>query len=140
MTGIDVEALADHLETNLMSQNVYLTDAGVVDGTLELVYETVVPAGGVPPRQVGQVVVALRDYEGWEHHDIGATVTNSEGVVHGTWEVRESWLRALDADELSEVEFSERAIDAVRGWGPRTELDGESAEGGTEADTGTGTE
>ncbi|WP_254536895.1 hypothetical protein [Halomarina litorea] len=135
MSGLDVDALADHLETNLMSQNVYLVDAGTVDGTLELVYETVVPAGGVPPRQVGQVVVALRKYDGWEHRDIGATLTNPEGVVHGTWEVRESWLRALDDGELSEVEFSEKAIDAVRGWGPRTETDAE-----TEADAGTETE
>lgn len=122
MSGFDVEALANHLETTLMSQNVYLIDAGLVEGTLELVYETVVPAGGVPPRQVGQVVVALREYEEWEPRDIGATVTNTDGVVHGTWEVRESWLRALDEGELSEVEFSERAIDAVRGWGPRTEI------------------
>jgi hypothetical protein len=125
MSGFDVETLADHLETTLMSQNVYLTDLGLVDDTLELVYESVVPAGGVPPRQVGQVVIALREYEDWEPKDVGATVTNPDGVVHGTWEVEESWLQALDEGNLSEVEFSERAIDAVRGWGPRTEVEPE---------------
>jgi hypothetical protein len=125
MSGFDVETLADHLETTLMSQNVYLTDLGLVDDTLELVYESVVPAGGVPPRQVGQVVIALREYEDWEPKDIGATVTNPDGVVHGTWEVEESWLQALDEGNLSEVEFSERAINAVRGWGPRTEVEPE---------------
>ncbi|MFC6836880.1 hypothetical protein [Halomarina ordinaria] len=120
MPGID-EALYEHLEEHLMSQNVYLTDAGCVDGTLELVYETVLPTGGVPPRQVGTVVVSLREFEGWDPQNVGATVTNPDGVVHGTWEVREEWLRALDAGDISEEEFSRRAIEAVRAWGPRTE-------------------
>ncbi|WP_254546380.1 hypothetical protein [Halomarina pelagica] len=117
------EALYEHLEEHLMSQNVYLTDAGCVDGTLELVYETVLPTGGVPPRQVGSVIVTLREYDGWEPRDVGATVTNPDGVVHGTWEVRGSWLCALEAGDIDEHEFSRRAIDAVRAWGPRPDAD-----------------
>lgn len=117
------EDLVEYLKTNLMSQNIYLNAAGVVDGTLELVYETVVPTGGVPPRQVGQVIVALQDYEDWEPRGVAATVTDADGVVHGTWEVREEWLRAVEGGEMSEEEFTERAIEAIRGWGPRTELE-----------------
>ncbi|MFD1512888.1 hypothetical protein [Halomarina rubra] len=115
------EALYHHLESQLMSRNVYLTAAGVVDGTLELVYETVMPEGGMDPRQVGSVVVILREFEGWEPRDVAATATNADGVVHGTWFVDESWLRDLEAGDLSEEEFSTLAIDAVRSWGPRTE-------------------
>lgn len=117
------EDIVEHLELHLMSQNIYLNDAGVVDGTLELVYETVLPTGGVPPRQVGQVVVTLQDYEDWEPRDLAATLTNPDGVVHGTWEVREEWLRAVESGEMTEEEFTERAIEAIRGWGPRTELE-----------------
>lgn len=117
------EDIVEHLELHLMSQNIYLNDAGVVDGTLELVYETVLPTGGVPPRQVGQVVVTLQDYEDWEPRDLAATLTNPDGVVHGTWEIREEWLRAVESGEMTEEEFTERAIEAIRGWGPRTELE-----------------
>ena len=117
------EDLVEYLKTNLMSQNIYLNDAGVIDGTLELVYESVIPTGGVPPRQVGQIVVALRDYDEWEPQDVAATLTDPDGAVNGTWIVREEWLRALDEDEMTEEEFTSRAIDAIRGWGPRTELD-----------------
>lgn len=117
------EDLSDYLESNLMSQNVYLVACGVVDGTLELVYETVVPAGGVPPRQVGAVVTHLREYDDWEPQDVAATVTDRHGIVHGTWEVEANWLAALEAGDIDEYEFSERAIGAVRAWGPRNQLD-----------------
>jgi hypothetical protein len=115
------EALYHHLESQLMSRNVYLTAAGVVDGTLELVYETVMPEGGIDPRQVGSVVVILRQFDDWEPRDVAATATNPDGVVHGTWFVDEGWLHDLEAGELTEEEFSALAIDAVRSWGPRTE-------------------
>ena len=115
------DALYHHLESQLMSRNVYLTAAGVVDGTLELVYETVMPEGGMDPRQVGSVVVILGEFESWEPCDVAATATNTDGVVLGTWFVDESWLRDLDADELTEEEFTALAIDAVRSWGPRAD-------------------
>lgn len=113
------ESLSHHLESRLMSRNVYLTDAGVFDGTLELVYETVLPEGGVDPHQIGSVVVVLREYDDWEPRDVAATVTNTDGVVHGTWYVDEEWLRDLEAGDLTEEEFSALAVDAVRSWGPR---------------------
>jgi hypothetical protein len=113
------DALYHHLESRLMSRNVYLVAAGVVDDTLELAYETVMPEGGVDPRQVGSVVVVLREFDDWEPRDVAATVTNADGVVHGTWHVEEAWLRDLESGDLTEEEFSALAIDAIRSWGPR---------------------
>lgn len=115
--------LREFLESNLMAQNVYLVACGVVDGTLELVYETVVPEGGVPPRQVGAVVTQLREYDDWDPQDVAATVTDRHGIVHGTWEIAGEWLERLEAGDIDELEFSDRAIRSVRAWGPRNQLD-----------------
>lgn len=103
----------DHLENQLMSQNVYITAIGEVDDTLEIVYETVALGDGIPPRQIGSVVRVLQELDDWEPQDVGATVTTTDGLVRGTWEVREEWFRKLDRDEMSETEFSRRAIESI---------------------------
>ncbi|MFC7007135.1 hypothetical protein [Halalkalicoccus salilacus] len=52
--------------------------------------------------------------EGWEPTTIEATVVNvDDDRRRGSWRMEESWLRALEAGELSEVEFSGRVLDTI---------------------------
>ncbi|WP_338727234.1 hypothetical protein [Haladaptatus sp. DJG-WS-42] len=106
------DALADALETHLMSFGVYVTDATVTADTLVLEYETVAPGTGVPQQSVGQVITVYREQSN-DPRRIEARVTDTDGELRGTWHVEKGWLEALDAEDLTEVGFSKYVLDTV---------------------------
>lgn len=106
------EALADSLETHLMSFGVYVTDATVTADTLSLEYETVAPGTGVPQQSVGQIITVYRE-QSERPRRIEARVTNTDGELRGTWHVEQGWLEALDAGDLTEVGFSTYVLNTV---------------------------
>lgn len=109
----------EHLErvsNRLMGRGVYFESADLEQDRLGIKYETVAPGDGVPHQQIGKVINAFRELldEGWEPTTIEATVVDANGGHRrGSWRMEEAWLRALEADELSEVEFSGRVLDTI---------------------------
>lgn len=109
----------EHLErvsNRLMGRGVYFEAADREEDRLEIEYGTVAPGDGVPHQQIGKVINAFRELldEGWEPTTIEATVVNADDDRRrGSWRMEESWLRALEAGELSEVEFSGRVLDTL---------------------------
>lgn len=109
----------EHLErvsNRLMGRGVYFETAERDDDRLALEYQTVAPGDGVPHQQIGKVINAFRELrdEGWEPATIEATVIDAnDGHRRGSWRMEEGWLRALEAGELSEVEFSGRVLDTL---------------------------
>ncbi|MFC7222416.1 hypothetical protein ACFQKF_04590 [Halalkalicoccus sp. GCM10025322] len=109
----------EHLErvsNRLMGRGVYFEAADREEDRLAIEYGTVAPGDGVPHQQIGKVINAFRELldEGWEPTTIEATVVNvDDDRRRGSWRMEESWLRALEAGELSEVEFSGRVLDTI---------------------------
>lgn len=109
----------EHLErvsNRLMGRGVYFEAADREEDRLVIEYGTVAPGDGVPHQQIGKVINAFRELldEGWEPTTIEATVVNADDDRRrGSWRMEESWLRALEAGELSEVEFSGRVLDTI---------------------------
>lgn len=109
----------EHLErvsNRLMGRGVYFEAADREEDRLAIEYGTVAPGDGVPHQQIGKVINAFRELldEGWEPTTIEATVVNADDDRRrGSWRMEESWLRALEAGELSEVEFSGRVLDTI---------------------------
>jgi hypothetical protein len=109
----------EHLErvsNRLMGRGVYFEAADREEDRLAIEYGTVAPGDGVPHQQIGKVINAFRELldEGWEPTTIEATVVNADDDRRrGSWRMEESWLRALEAGELSEVEFSGRVLETL---------------------------
>lgn len=109
----------EHLErvsNRLMGRGVYFEAADREEDRLAIEYRTVAPGDGVPHQQIGKVINAFRELldEGWEPTTIEATVVNADDDRRrGSWRMEESWLRALEAGELSEVEFSGRVLETL---------------------------
>lgn len=99
----------------LMGQGVYLRAVESAADPLRIEYETLAPGEGVPHQEVGQVITTFRNAieEGWEPTDIEARVIDSDGDPRGTWRMDADWLRALEAGDLSEVEFSQYVLDTI---------------------------
>lgn len=103
------------LESRLTNNGCYLQSVTFEDGTYHVTYQSVAAGqhGEVPHQQVGDIVNVFRtlfDEEGWERGSLEATVTDLDDEVLGEWRAAESWLDALAADDLSEVEFSRRVV------------------------------
>lgn len=108
---IDVE----RLEARLMSHGVYVTDAALDGETVALAYESIAAdeTGGVPHREAGRVINVVRDLLESEPVGVEATVLDLDGDERGTWRMDPAWLAALEAGDLSQVDFSERVIDTI---------------------------
>lgn len=109
--------LATLLENRLMSHGVYVDVFERRDGGYYLEYESLYADEGViPHREVGRVINVFLDLhdDDWAGVDIEAVVTNLEGDPEGRWQVKQSWLADLLADELSETEFSEKVIGTLK--------------------------
>jgi hypothetical protein len=116
MTFEPDDAILERVSSRLVNQGVYFEAANREDDHLEIAYQTISPGDGVPHQQIGQVINAFRDVidDGWEPTTIEATVFDvNEGHRRGSWRMEEGWLRALEAGELSEVEFSGRVLDTL---------------------------
>ncbi|MEM4782104.1 MAG: hypothetical protein QXG03_11175 [Halalkalicoccus sp.] len=100
----------------LMGQGVYFREVDRYDDRIEIEYETVAPGNGVPHQQIGRMINVFREAveEGWEPTTIEATVIDAESDrCRGSWRMKEAWLHALEAGELSEVDFSGRVLDTL---------------------------
>ncbi len=104
----------DQLEARLMTHGVYVTTVDIGEARLEIEYESVAAGqtNGVPHREVGQVINAVRDLSETPG-DVHGTVTDLDGESVGRWRTEAEWLRALEDDELSEVDFSQRVIETI---------------------------
>jgi hypothetical protein len=116
MTTDDHPLDVDQLEARLTSHGVYVTDAELDGATVALAYESIAAdeTGGVPHREAGRVINVVRDLlDADESVGVEATVTDLDGETRGTWRMDPAWLDALEAGDLSEVEFSGKVIDTI---------------------------
>ena len=108
--------VVEQVGNRLMSEGVYFTSTDREDDRLLIEYETVAPGDGVPHQQIGRVITAFREAidRGWEPTTIEATVTDAnDDSLRGSWRMEEAWLRALENEELTEVEFSGRVLETI---------------------------
>lgn len=109
------DEIVEQVGYRLMAQGVYFESVDRYDDRLEITYETLAPGDGIPHQQIGRVITIFRDAigEGWQPKDIEAVVEDTDGGLRGTWRMDGAWLDALEAGELSEVDFSERVLDTI---------------------------
>lgn len=114
----------EQLEARLTSHGVYVTALERNEGTLDVEYESIDAGriGEVPHQEMGRVINIYRelvdeerkgDAKKDEYARIEATVTDLEGDPVGRWHAEADWLRALAADDLSEVDFSTRVLETI---------------------------
>lgn len=104
----------DRVERRLVNHGVYVDAIEAEEDRIRLEYESVAPGDGVQPREAGRVINTFREFEAWEPRSIEATVYDADGDRRGSWRMDVEWLEALEAGDLSEVEFSERVIASIR--------------------------
>lgn len=99
----------------LMAQGVYFESVEKHEDRIEIEYETIAPGEGVPHQQIGRMINIFREAveEGWEPTTIEATAVDGDGEIRGTWKMDVEWLHALENDELSEIDFSERVLESL---------------------------
>ena len=114
----------EQFEARLTSHGVYVSSVEQDRGrdredernteTIDVEYESIDAGriGEVPHQEMGRVVNVYRDVAD-ESADIEALVTDLDGEPVGTWHVEAEWLDALEAGELSEVDFSGRVLDTI---------------------------
>lgn len=102
------------LESRLTGFAVYLTEFSETDDGYEITYESIAAdqASAIPHREVGRVVNVFRDIED-DPVEIRATVRDMDSTTLGTWHAPRDWLAALEADEMTELEFSEKVVDSI---------------------------
>ncbi len=104
----------DQLEARLMSHGVYVTSLDTEEEKIEVEYESISAgqAGAVPHREVGRVINVVRDLTETPR-GVRGSVTDLDGEPVGSWRAEVEWLRALEDDELSEIEFSQRVVETI---------------------------
>jgi len=109
---MEISAVVDRLERNLMSLGVYVERHARESETLHIEYETA--DAGLTKADLGNVCSELTDAHeaGWEPEDCRFWVFDTEGGFHGEWVVRSGWLRALDRGDISETDFSTLVLSA----------------------------
>ncbi|WP_227375046.1 hypothetical protein [Haladaptatus halobius] len=105
---------ADRLEARLMSHGVYVTSLDYDDEGIEIEYESIAAGrtDAVPHREVGRVINVVRDLTETPGN-LHGSVTDLDGEWVGSWRADGQWLRALEDDDLSEVDFSQRVIETI---------------------------
>ncbi|WP_331233090.1 hypothetical protein [Natronorarus salvus] len=111
----DEDEVIEQVGYRLMSQGVYFQSVEERGGELRIEYETVAPGEGIPRQQMGRVINTFRDAieEGWEPTGLHVAVYDTDGEFRGRWGMEAEWLRSLEAEELTEVEFSRRVLSTV---------------------------
>jgi hypothetical protein len=104
----------DQLEARLMTHGVYVTSLDVDEERIDVEYESIAAGrtNAVPHREVGRVINVVRDLSGTPR-DVHGFVTDLDDEAVGNWHSEAEWLRALEEEELSEVEFSQRVIETI---------------------------
>lgn len=105
---------ADRLEARLMSHGVYVTSLEYDEERIDIEYESIAAGrtDAVPHREVGRVINAVRDLTETPRN-LRGSVTDLDGERVGRWRTEAEWLRALESEELSEVDFSQRVIETI---------------------------
>ncbi|MFC7165233.1 hypothetical protein [Halospeciosus flavus] len=116
------EIQAFQLESRLTSLGCYLREVERDGAVYRVEYESIAgdEHGRVPPREAGKVVNVFRDLfeeRDWPLGGVEATVTDLDGEPLVTWRVDPDWMRALEAGDLTEVEFSRRVVDSFEDEG-----------------------
>lgn len=103
------------LESRLTSHAIYVTElSGDVAEGFDLTYQSIdVENGVLRNRELGRVINVFRDLLEGEATAVRATVTDLDDRPVARWHCEASWLAALEAGELSEVEFSQRVVDTA---------------------------
>lgn len=101
------------VESRLTGFGVYLTDFAETADGYDITYESISAdaQSAIPHREVGRIVNVFRDID--DPVEIQATVTDLDGEAMGEWHVERDWLVALEDDELTELEFSEKVIEGI---------------------------
>lgn len=104
----------DQLEARLMSHGVYVDSLDHDDERIDIEYESIAAgkAGAVPHREVGRVINVVRDLSETPR-DVHGVVTDLDGESVGQWRAEAEWFRALEDEELTEVDFSQRVIETI---------------------------
>ncbi|WP_423743611.1 hypothetical protein V5735_11275 (plasmid) [Haladaptatus sp. SPP-AMP-3] len=104
----------DQLEARLMTHGVYVTELDVDEGRIDIEYESIAAGktNAVPHREVGRVINVVRDLAETPR-DVHGSVTDLDDEAVGRWRAEAEWLRALEDEELSEVDFSQRVIETI---------------------------
>lgn len=102
------------VESRLTGFGCYLTDFAETRTGYELTYESIATdqSGTVPHREVGRIVNVFRDVED-DPVAIDATVTDMDGTPMGAWHAEYDWMAALEAGDMTELEFSDRVVDSI---------------------------
>jgi len=105
----------ERIENRLVSHGIYVTELDRGADPVEITYETLHAADGVPHGDIGRVVNVLRDFreQGWDPVDIRGIVTDLDGEKLGTWHAEADWFHDLAADDITETEFSQRVLDTI---------------------------
>lgn len=105
---------ADQLEARLMSHGVYVVSLDADEERIDIEYESIAAGrtDAVPHREVGRVINVVRDLTETPRN-LRGSVIDLDGEQVGSWRAEVDWLQALDDDELSEVDFSQRVIETI---------------------------
>jgi len=106
------------LESRLTNHGCYLQSVAVEGDAYRLTYQSAAADqhGEIPHQQVGDVVNDFRklfDRRDWPVRDVAATVTDLDDERLGVWRADADWFDALEAGEMTEVEFSQRVLDSL---------------------------
>jgi hypothetical protein len=104
----------EQFEARLTSHGVYVSALDREDGAIDIEYESIDAGriGEVPHQEMGRVINVYREMVD-EPADIDALVTDLDDEPVGAWYVEAGWLDALEAGQLSEVDFSGRVLDTI---------------------------
>jgi len=106
------------LESRLTNHGCYLQSVAVEDDAYRFTYQSAAADqhGEIPHQQIGDIVNDFRDLfdqEDWPVRSAEATVTDLADERIGEWRVDADWFDALDAGEISDIEFSQRVLDSL---------------------------
>lgn len=112
----DEDDVLEQIEYRLMSHGVYVDRIDRTDDGISVEYESIGAGTGDPRQQIGRVINVFREFADqgeWTVQDIEATVKDLDGNPQGSWAMDADWLEALDENDLSEVEFSQRVLATI---------------------------
>ncbi|MES3518339.1 MAG: hypothetical protein PPP58_11825 [Natronomonas sp.] len=104
------------VESRLTSHGVYVDTVAETEAGYRVEYESIsADKGVVPHREVGRVINVFLDLhdDDWRGAELEGVATDLDGNEQGRWHVEQEWLAALQEEELTETEFSEKVIDSI---------------------------
>jgi hypothetical protein len=103
------------IEAELRSNGISVEELDVGE-TVSLAYLTAFPGDHVNHQEMGRACNTFIDLaadDEWDPVRVEATVLRADDDVLGEWAIDPEWIRALNAYELSETDFSGRVLDTL---------------------------